>query len=270
MSFPQTLPVDQVRRGQDYWRLETLLASSGDIYESDVSGRGFAVGPNSDVSKYNLTFRDPSQPDEIACQEISVTKPFNGRIDASLAENYASGQPARMLITIADIPRPPAYELSIDPGLSLNFIVNPRIDLVQYLQDVPAFTPRRSDFVLRTARFGSLTFGGAMVEWIPFYGRRYFRMTVLNTSSINTMNYTLVGLNFSDVQVSAGSVVGPWTQELPLVSATAIAPGAVETFELKEIAFDYIAYLITPSGGGLPVLEPMPRTIVCSDYVANL
>ena len=44
MSFPQPSSIAPIIGGKEFWRLKTQLLSAGDLYESEVSALGFAMG----------------------------------------------------------------------------------------------------------------------------------------------------------------------------------------------------------------------------------
>ena len=76
MTFPQTLSVDQLRDGQQFWRLFTEPESSGDIWESDVGALAFAIGADSDIARALITYYDLTETDRVNSLVVSANKPF--------------------------------------------------------------------------------------------------------------------------------------------------------------------------------------------------
>jgi len=58
MSYPPPNPDQYALNGYKFFRLNTPLISDGDMYESQQGANGFAIGPDSDISKVNIGYFD--------------------------------------------------------------------------------------------------------------------------------------------------------------------------------------------------------------------
>jgi hypothetical protein len=105
MPLPQTQQADlAVQGGQETFRLFQAIESLGDILEINTSSKAFCVGPQSDISKYHLSFFDEQGTDRISAIDLAVGNPVIGRTDAKLATSYPISQlPARIIATPGDL-----------------------------------------------------------------------------------------------------------------------------------------------------------------------
>ena len=71
MSYPQPSADQYAIKGYQFFRLNTLLTSPGDIYQSQQSGHAFAIGPESDISNVNVAYFDDQVPNFMAQTVIS-------------------------------------------------------------------------------------------------------------------------------------------------------------------------------------------------------
>ncbi len=188
MTQPQRTQSSQtVLRAQQLWRLKERLTGPGDVFEMNTSARSIVIGPNSDLRSVRLHYFDPNRPDATEEIVVSVASPYIGRLDSSLADIYpASNLKAKTIITPNDIFQngflPPGF--SADPAVNIVSFTPPRIDLLCYLSDMPAYPVRRADFFTQ----GLVTIldegggTGKTAIMVPFYGRRYATVSIGNFS----------------------------------------------------------------------------------------
>jgi len=228
VSYPQPDSNDPVRDGQTFFRLNTPLVSSGDIYESEPSAQAFAIGPESDLANVAIDYYDPAKPPTfVNSVKISSQRTMVGQIVASPAQTYQpSGVPGRILIRPTDLYNP-ALDLATILGFPIddNYFVPPQLDIIQYFSQQPSLVPQRSDKTFQFQRIGDLAATWAIV--IPFYGRKRATYRFVNNAATNqsfglySMNYTMGdtnnGYKVADIQVV--------TSEAP----AAIVNGVVDT-----------------------------------------
>ena len=82
MSYPQPDSNQYAIKGYQFFRLNTLLTSPGDIYESAQSGHSIAIGPESDLANINVAYFDDQVETFMQRTTISPLRAFVGRIDA--------------------------------------------------------------------------------------------------------------------------------------------------------------------------------------------
>ncbi len=273
MTFPQTSAETAILNGQGYWRLFTPLESSGDIFESQVSARAVVVGPESDVSRINLTYYDQQSANAANQLCVSIDKPLVGRIDALFSTPYNSGDRARVLISAADLLPPSNYTpQGFDPANDVLEIVQPRIDLYYYLNEQPDFIPPRSD---RFHLFEALPFSGTFDEtiWyvIPFYGRRFAECTFKSLGVVTqpAVNVEVFGANFSNI--IADAALADDGHQLESLGTVAIAPpalglGITDSITVLNRAWDALVIEIDPTGT-FPGPDSFVTHIVVSDKV---
>jgi hypothetical protein len=252
MSFPQTTPVNSVRGGEEYWRLLTPLSSSGDIYEAEVSARAIVVGPDSDISKIDVTYYDVQNPNLANTASVSTDKPFIGRLDAFASENYQSGDRARVLISTSDLLPPAGFRpqgAGVADPLS---IIQPNIDLLFYLNEEPTFIAPRTNTTYRTEQNPVDVLAPPNWVMFPFYGRRYANITMKNVLDFVTPTTVVVnvyGINFSNIISDPGLQDNGHQQEL--LATTTIVPfgvsGVTQSIQITNRAFDYLALSYDPS-----------------------
>jgi hypothetical protein len=268
MSFPQTQPVDATRNGQEFWRLFTRLESSGDIYESDVSGLGFALGPSSDIDSINITYFDNNTQSRSNVVEISKDKAFIGRLDAfsSGSRQYSTGQKARLLISPSPlIPQARIYApIGSDPNDEI-VIDDIFIDFFQHFSNgIAATVPWRYDRIhfFQTALISTIT--GVCWFVLPYYGRRYASITLKNATA-DSYDIEVLGVVLN---TGVDSVVGNLQVSLQGPSAVA-ASGGIATLEItaeNHGVYDLLLVkLSTASGPG--VTAGVPLYIRTSDRV---
>lgn len=198
--YPQPSSTNAVLLGQEAYRLTTPIAGPGDIYESDVSGLAFAIGPNSDISSVLVTAFDENSDSGVQQIIISPDRWYIGRIDARNDTIYpVSQRRGRVLLSVQDL-----YDPQYEP---LGYVADdaidrttPILDVLQYFVNPPAFTPQRSD---RNFQFQYLTppgtLGAGHSTWIliPAYGRKSGFFSFRNQDGTETINVTVNGVQLS-------------------------------------------------------------------------
>jgi hypothetical protein len=133
VSYPQPNFDQYALNGYKFARLNTPLISDGDIYESQQGAQGFAIGPDSDISKVNVAYFDDQVPRFLNQVAITPERAFPGFFAARNEVNYVpSNRPGRILIWSDEFynntwqPFP-----GIDTGGRIDFEV-PVLDVIQY------------------------------------------------------------------------------------------------------------------------------------------
>lgn len=173
MSYPQPNSNQFATNGGGFFRLNTPLVSDGDIYESEQGAHGFAIGPDSDISRVTIAYFDPQQPQRQSLITVSPGRPFPGFVQAANSEGLyvPSNRPGRILMWPTDI-----FNAQFQPeqggiGTGRVDIEAPVLDIIEYFSPGPA-TPGRID----------KTYYMEIIPWqdgegwywvIPFYGRKY-------------------------------------------------------------------------------------------------
>lgn len=212
MTYPQPSSVDPVLGGQEFFRLNTLVASPGDIYESEVGSLGLAVGPDSDFANYVVFYYDENNATSVSQLSVSPDRDTLGRVDARNEIVYpgAGSRRGRILISLGDI-----YDPSILPS-QFNIIVSedsieyvtPVIDVLQYFINEPSVTPQRSD---REYRFEYMkppvvaTKSSYII--VPTYGRKSGCMTVTNNDGTNIVTTSVYGMKLTTNAAAAQSTL---------------------------------------------------------------
>lgn len=168
MSFPQPNSNSPVINGGKYFRLLTPVVSPGDIYQSEQSGVAFAVGPQSDIARYNVSYYDDDAASSgfMSTLIISNRAPFAGLLQARNLNSYQpANTPGKLLFSSADIIPDLAQSAT-------RMIIPPTFDLVQYFSNPPATLPQ-----VRNDKFYYLqnypTGGVSYTVLLPYYGRVY-------------------------------------------------------------------------------------------------
>jgi hypothetical protein len=257
MAYPQPDADQYVINGYDFFRLNTLLATGGDIYESAQSGLGFAVGPESDIANVNVGYFDQQILTRINKFGIGPARSFVGRADANNLGQYLPAQrPARVLIWPDDMWNP-AFRIH-DAHASTNSIVEvPRLDVIQFFTNQPSsIVPRRHD---KTWLYQTLfTGGGDQVNYvtIPYYGRRYAKI-IFNShfGESHTYNITVTGLDFQQQALSGGT------------SDTALFTGVQPDFLKYKNVNGTIQFIVD---GGRDIFDPASPASVTNSNMGGM
>lgn len=195
MPFAQPSADLAARAGADVFRINAPLSSPGDIYESTQSAFGFALGPQSEVSRVEVAYFDDQASDNMAQFTLTPQRAWTGRVDTRLDATYApSSRPARILIWCGEIwntgYRPTGFDSERD---TIEFFA-PQLDVLQYLLPGPMPKPYRAD---KQMLFQRLPFpaDGLLNLVLPFYGRRYGSLMFENLTG-DALTGQVLGVNF--------------------------------------------------------------------------
>lgn len=221
MSYPQPNANLYAINGYQYFRLNTLLSSPGDIYESEQGGLAFAIGPDSDISKVTVASFDDQVPTYMQITSIGVERAFTGRIAARNEVTYQpANRPGRVLFWSTDLYdtsfRPEGFNPLID---SFN-VITPRLDVIEYFSSPPTLLPQRNDKTYNLQDWPTLPNADADAYFlIPYWGRRY-GMVELTNKSAGPWSFALSGVNFAISGSSAN-----YTQVTPIVADAPVTAG---------------------------------------------
>lgn len=288
MTFPQTSSILALQDSQEYWRLFTTLESAGDIFETESSVRAVVVGPQSDIARARIIYYDKQNPNIANELIVSVDKPFLGRLDALGSLQYQTGDRARLLISSADYGPPPVGTNTFRPPTApapvaspadpAILIVDPKIDLLFYLENEPAYVPPRVDRVHQFEQVGNTT-GDQQWFLVPFFGRRFFDVCVksrgITVSMVTTpaVDVYVYGINLSWILSDVGLGDGDSGHQQELLgsfhlNAPSAGAGVSDSISLPSRSFDYLAVLVQkPNGVNFPIETAIVTRISVSDKV---
>jgi hypothetical protein len=178
MSFPQPDSNSYAAGGSQFFRLNTLLASPGDIYESEQSGHAFAIGADSDMSRVNVAYFDKQAPNLMNMTTLGPERAFVGRIEADNLGTYLPSQrPGRVLMWPDELWNPNPIAALVAPA-DTQIIVTPRLDVIEYFKPQGSLEVKRNDKVFAFQRLdipATVTGLTADALWLvlPYYGRKY-------------------------------------------------------------------------------------------------
>ena len=269
MTFPIPESSKAVLRAQDLWRVNTVLESSGDIFESEVSGLAFVIGPQSDINQVLISYFDDLEADTINEVLVDVNKPWIGRIDALASTKYSTGDRARIFFT-PNVWLPPGLQGGVEgtatddlfvppsaPSGSNILIIPPRIEVLQYLKNTPTIIAPRVD---KRYLFESITypFTGVTYYLVPFYGRRFatIQAKTLNLSGAVDMALYVYGYNFTTTSITDSvytgftpTLTGSGTQE-KLLAWDMITKDDVSGGELATVTMEVASNGVGTEGAG--------------------
>jgi hypothetical protein len=206
VTLPQPNSIAPVLGGQQFFRLKTPLLSVGDIYESEVSGLGLALGPDSDIATVLVTYFDANAPTMLSQATISPDRALVGRIDARNETQYPGpgSRRGRVLISVDDIYDARWLPDGFNGDDAIQF-ETPVLDVIQYFVNAPSVAPPRSDRVFRYQYLQPPTNpGGETFVVIPGYGRKSGYFTYYNLSGGAAITIKIYG-----VKMSTSSAPGP-------------------------------------------------------------
>lgn len=267
MTYPQQSSNDAVTGGESLFRLSTKLVSPGDIYQSDVGGHAFCVGPDSDLANIGVVFYDPEGPPTFVQQiAISPARAYVGLIPARGDVTYQpSNRKGRTLFYSLDL-YDPAYR---PPGFAAlqDYIQfqTPVLEVLQYFAPPASLAPTRNDKTFYYQDLPAVP-GHSSYIVIPYYGRKFCFLNYSNFSG-GGIDISLTGVNFAITKDTAPIL----HQENALVPATTVANAATFEFTfgsgtigaIKGGMFDVLVFKATKSGGSAGF--PTPLKIVMSD-----
>jgi hypothetical protein len=257
MTFPQPSADQYAIDKYGFFRLNTVLSSPGDIYESPQGAHAFCLGPLSDIANINLAYFDDQVETFFQFATISPTRSLVGLINARNEARYSpANRPGRILCWADDI-----YDPSFRPrGFGVNDTIEfvaPRLDIVQYFQPLASVVPPRSD---KTFQFQNYNIIGPHTDNIvvPFYGRKYCYVQFTNRNTVTPNTFGITGVNYA---ITQNNTPDPYTQETILHAPAAVNPGASVTRIITartDGVFDALLFSLTDAG-------PAPLRISMSD-----
>jgi hypothetical protein len=225
MTYPQPSSNQYLINGQDYFRLTTALVSPGDIYESEVSCKGFALGPNSDLANVLVNYLDEQATPSLVNQfTLNNRRGFTGRIDARMDINYPQlARTGRVLFSSIDIFDPTARPPDFDGATDKIDVIAPVMDVFQYFQSLPSVLPERADKKY-DYKYYDVTGAGAQWITIPTYGRNSTMIDFKNWDAIAPASVTLFAVNYT---VEKDPKKHLWT----LIKGTTVVAAAGGTYQ---------------------------------------
>jgi hypothetical protein len=261
-------------QGYSFLRLKQLLATPGDIFESQQGAHAFALGPDSDISQVNVGYYDGQVTDFFSQFTLTPQRAFESLITAfNKTKLYAPSKvPARILIWPAEIYDSTYLPIGFTPNSDQLVFEPPAIDILQFFSPPPSISSVRAD---KTYYYDILPFGNDdCYVALPFYGRRYASIVMHNSSADMTCQVSVKGVNF---RISEDAAL-----EIPLL--TAFTLGFAESTSRVVTAnydsrigeappltnanaglFDYLLLQFNPAGG--PAVDPVDISlrVVVSD-----
>lgn len=223
MSYPQPNADQYAINGFQFFRLITRLVSPGDIYQSQQSGLGFALGPESDIANVNVAYFDNQAPNFLNQTVLSPERAFVGRIDSRNDTTFApAGRPGVILFWSANLYdpayRPIALPAAFNPAIDAIQFISPVLDVVEYFKPQDSLGPGRIDKEFSFQNYPVVT--GRFYLVVPYYGRKYASINITNRDQVVALTVGVVGLNYAITQDNSAK---PYHQETTIVSPTAIA-----------------------------------------------
>lgn len=202
MSYPQPDANEYAINGYKFFRLNTPLISDGDVYESAQGAQGFAIGPDSDISKVNIAYFDDQVPNFMNQFSITPERSFPGLIAAQNDKQYApSGKPGRTLIWSDELYNPTWAPSFIDIAGRIDYEV-PVMDVVQYFAPSGlAMNQGRNDREYWYDFINAPESDTAPNNWtlvIPYYGRRFMTMMFNSDATVQTadIDVSIYGMHY--------------------------------------------------------------------------
>jgi len=257
VSFPQPKASVYEANGFDFFRLNTLLSSPGDIYESDESGLGLAIGPDSDVAHVNVAYFDAQATDLMQQIVVGPTRPFVGRLDANNVEQYSpSRRPGRILIWSGNLYDPNFRPRTFVNGDAIQFI-QPRLDIIQYFTSAPSLSSARID---KEFQFQNYPVPGGKTFYlvVPCYERRLISIRFTNRNNVSANTFGVSGVTYA---ITDDSSSNPFHQETVIRAPAAVAVNAQVTVIVNAPTlglFDALVFSFDQAG-------PAPLRIIMSD-----
>lgn len=244
MSYPQPDANQYALGGYQFYRLQTPLTSPGDIYQSTQSGHGFAIGPESDVSRVNIAyFDDQALPSFVNTVSISNRRAFVGSIFARNEASYApANRPGRILLWPSDNYDPSYIPSGFAPASQTLTFISPVLDVIEYFSPQASLAPQRND---KTYKFQGIPNNGAS-GWIviPYWGRRSATIRLTSFTVAVAIQMEVRGVDY--IVTDSTSAV-----ERVLATAVPIAPGGHEDVYIKASSpatFPAAPAIITANG----------------------
>lgn len=266
MTYPQPNANLYATQGYQFFRLNTLLTSPGDIFESAQSGHGMAIGPESDLANINLAYFDDQVATFMQRTTISPMRAFVGRVDARNDAVYVpANRTAKILFWAADIYdpnyRPISKPAAFNPATDIINFVPPKLDVIEYFKPQNSLTPGRDDKSFVFQNYPPVV-GGRFYLVLPYYGRKYAYVEFTNRDALFANTFGIVGVNYAISQDN----VSPYHQETTLLAPTAVAAAGQVTRLITAGAdgmYDALVFSLTLAG-------PAPLRVLMSDTAVEV
>ncbi|HET9061829.1 MAG TPA: hypothetical protein VFO62_00940, partial [Candidatus Binatia bacterium] len=232
MTYPQPSADSYVVNGADFFRLNTLLSSPGDIYESPQGGYAFALGPESDISKVNVAYLDEQTATQVNQFSVGPARALTGLVPARNDATYEpTSRPGKLLFWADDLYNPSFTPPGYDDELDILQWVAPRLDIIQYFAPPPGVTPARTDKTWLLQNIQTVPNEDASTYFLfPYYGRRLGNVIITNVGA-DPFNFGVFGINFS-----ISPAVGGTNQITPIRALAPIAAAAHENTSITAAA----------------------------------
>ena len=209
MSYPQPDTSAPVYAGQGFLRLNTELVSPGDIYESAVGAKAFAVGPDSDLANIAIDYYDETKnPTFVNGVVISPQRTFVGPVSAANGSTYQpSGVPGRILFRPKDLYNPlVSVGTLIGTAVDESVYAPVRLDVIEYFTDQPSLGPPRRDkeFYFQKLLQNPAAHNKIGVA-IPYYGRKSGSYLFRNRCA-QPVSFGLFAVNY-EISANGGYIV---------------------------------------------------------------
>lgn len=277
MTYPQTNANEYALNAQEFFRLNTEISSAGDIYESEQGCHALAIGPESDISRVNITYYDRQATNFVQQTQISPDRAFVGRIDAvnNAGQYQPSGRPGRILIWPDEIYDPLWRPDGFAVGDVIQFLT-PRLDVIQYFSPQNSLVSRRNNRTFYAQNF-PIPINGAgppsnlsYILMVPFYGRRYASIQFTNWQSTVAGAADLLirvdGVNFTIIQNAGGTQRHART---PLVTSVNVPSGggqlATQILASADGMYDMLLIELTQNTVNPGPMGITPLKVVISD-----
>lgn len=208
MSYPQQDADQAVVKGSEYFRLNTLLASPGDIYESSQGANAMAIGPDSDISEVLVTYPDPTQVTGINQLIVSNLRSMVGLVPVNnVGQPYLpANRPGKIYMSPNNLWNPDYFPGN--PDTDTQILETPRLDVIQYFAPQRSLIPGRRD---KTYTYQSVPSpADSAFSWItvPFYGRKYASIVFMHSSGPLAATIAINGVILTYGDQAGGSNAG--------------------------------------------------------------
>jgi hypothetical protein len=269
VTYPQPTGADSVSKFQDFYRLNTQIASPGDIFELDVTASAVLIGPDSDFAQVRLTMWNATGPVTRSTKAIvTPDRSFNAPVQPQSTIYPSSGQKkGRTLFSPHDLFNPYYRPLGYDDVHDRIRFFQPRIDLMAYYAPQPSLVAQRSD-KRWTMQYYKQPAAAGDDSWVmvPYYGRKYGSIFFKNLTG-HDVTLEVRGVNFT---MQKGIVTpGLSAIETALSASAVLAANAVRSVVIDASVngmFDFLAIKYQPSHADqITTFGPIPTRIITSD-----
>lgn len=274
MAFPQIPASTSLLKGLPFFRIKELLASPGDLFESDESALAIGLGPESDIARVKAVYYDKTQPaTNMSSLLISPDRPFASLLESNNNAPFGPTinpgdlenlRPGKILLYPDDIYDPSWAPRGVAEDDQVRFF-QPVLDVVLYMQPPIALPSKRVD---RVYTFPQGTLPNIAPEnayyVIPSYGRKYIHISAQGQLSEAT-TLGVMGINYQLATNAPGQPSDAF--ETTLFASAAISDVTATNIIVtagNQGMFDAIVIVLP----GTTIGEPTVR-IVLSDTPAS-